>query len=78
MQNNIQIIGLNYFTDTIQIRFLQSRNDMNLLTRRADTGIAQSHIKTLYVVVDSSEKVKPPNKHELMHRIAMLERFWGL
>lgn len=75
MQNNMQIIGLNDFTDTIQIRFLQSRNDMNLLTGRAATGIAQPHIKTLYVVADSSEKVKPPIKHELMHLIAMLE--WG-
>ena len=75
MQSNIQIIDIDKFTDTIQIRFLRSRNDMNVLTGMYATGMALPHIKTLYVVADSSEKVKPPIKHELMHLIAMLE--WG-
>ena len=75
MQSNLQLIKLDDFTDTIQIRFLRSRDDMFLLTGRTATGIAQPHINTLYVVVDSSEKVKPPIKHELMHLIAMKE--WG-
>lgn len=75
MQSNKQIIDLDDFTDTIQIRFLRSRDEMNLLTGMSATGISQPHINTLYVVADLSEKVKPPIKHELMHLIAMLD--WG-
>jgi len=75
MQSDIQIIDLDEFTDTIRIRFLKTRNDMNVLTGMYATGMAYPHNKTLYVVADSSEKVKPPIKHELMHLIAMLE--WG-
>jgi hypothetical protein len=70
-----KVIELDEFTDTIQIRFLRSRKDMALLTGRRATGIAQPHINTLYIVADSSESVKPPIKHELMHLITMLE--WG-
>ena len=75
MQSNMQIIGLKNFTDTIRIRFLKSRNDMNTLTGMSATGIAHPHIITLFVVADSSEKVKPPIKHELIHLMTMLE--WG-
>ncbi|MFT5280017.1 MAG: hypothetical protein ACI9P8_001656 [Bacteroidia bacterium] len=75
MESNLQLIELSAFTDTIQIRFLRSRKDMKVLTGMGATGIAQPHINTLYVVADSSEKVKPPIKHELMHLIAMLK--WG-
>ena len=73
MKSDIQLIKLDKFTDTIQVRFLRSRGDMKLLTGRGATGIAQPHLNTLFVVSDSSEKVKPPIKHELMHLIAMLE-----
>lgn len=75
MQSNAQVIDLDEFTDTIRIRFLKSREDMNVITGMYATGMAYPHNKTLYVVADSSEKVKPPIKHELMHLIAMLE--WG-
>ncbi len=75
IQSNMQIIDLGEFTDTIQIRFLRSREDMNILTGMSATGIAHPHIKTLFVVADSTEKVKPPIKHELMHLMAMLK--WG-
>lgn len=75
MQSDIQIIDLDEFTDTIRIRFLKTRNDMSVITGMYATGMAYPHNKTLYVVADSSEKIKPPIKHELMHLIAMLE--WG-
>lgn len=75
LQSNLQLIKLDDFTDTIQIRFLRSREDMYWLTGRRAAGIAQPHIYTLYVVADSSERVKPPIKHEFMHLIAMLK--WG-
>lgn len=73
MRQNIQIIGLNDFKDTIQIRFLNSRDDMFWLTRTSASGIAYPHINTLYVVADGENN--PPIKHELMHLIAMLN--WG-
>jgi hypothetical protein len=75
MQSNLQLIKLEDFTDTIHIHFLRSRKDMSLLTGRKATGIAHPHLKTLYVVADSSEKVKPTIKHELMHLMAMLKWF---
>ena len=75
LQSNLQLLKLDEFTDTIQIRFLSSREDMSLLTGRKATGIAYPHLNTLYVVADSTENVKPPIKHELLHLIAMLK--WG-
>ena len=48
---------------------------MHTLTGMSATGMAHPHIKTLFVVADSSERVKPPIKHELMHLMAMLK--WG-
>jgi peptidase MA superfamily protein len=73
MQSNAQIIGLEQFTDTIQIRFLRSRDDMFGFTGLKASGTAYPHIHTLYVVADG--KKSPPIKHELMHLIAMLK--WG-
>ena len=73
MQSNIQIIGLDGFSDTIQIRFLRSRDDMFWFAGREAGGIANPHINTLYLVADGEKT--PPIKHELMHLIAMLE--WG-
>lgn len=70
---NSQLIGIQEFNDTIQIRFLNSRDDMFWLTRSAASGIAYPHINTLYVVADGEKS--PPIKHELMHLIAMLK--WG-
>lgn len=73
IQSNSQLIGLDKFNDTIQIRFLASRDKMFWLTRTSASGIAYPHINTLYVVADG--KKKPPIKHELMHLIVMLK--WG-
>lgn len=73
MQSNAKLIGLENFNDTIQIRFLASRDDMFWLTRSSASGIAYPHINTLYVVADGEKS--PPIKHELMHLIAMLK--WG-
>lgn len=73
IQSNSKLIGLDSFNDTIQIRFLASRDDMFWLTRSNASGIAYPHINTLYVVADG--KNSPPIKHELLHLIAMLN--WG-
>lgn len=75
MQSNSQIMGIEDFGDTIQIRFLRSRADMKILAGMTASGTAHPHIQTLYVVADPSEKIKPPIKHELMHLMAMLD--WG-
>lgn len=75
MESDAKIIGLAPFTDTIHIRFLSSRDDMNKLAGMSATGMALPHIRTLFVVADTAEKVKPPIKHELMHLLAMLK--WG-
>jgi hypothetical protein len=73
IQSNVQIIELESFSDTIQIRFLPSREDMFWLTGYKPSGTAQPYIKTVYLVADGEKT--PPIKHELMHLIAMLE--WG-
>lgn len=75
MENDAKIIGLASFTDTIHIRFLSSRDEMKKLAGMTASGMAHPHIRTLFIVADSNEKVKPPIKHELMHLIAMLK--WG-
>jgi hypothetical protein len=72
IQSNVQIIGLEGFSDTIQIRFLRSREDMVWFMGREAGGMANLHINTLYLVADGE---KPPIKHEIMHLISMLE--WG-
>ena len=73
IQSNVQIIGLDGFSDTIQVRFLRSREDMLWLTGSKPSGTAYPNINTVYLVADGEKT--PPIKHELMHLIAMLE--WG-
>ncbi len=73
LESNMKIIGFNDFTDTIQVRFLNSREDMFWLTRTKAGGIAYPFINTLYLV--ANEEQKSPLKHELMHLMVM-ER-WG-
>lgn len=73
LKSNSELIKLDTFSDTIQIRFLASREDMFWLTGMKASGIASPHINTLYVVADGEKS--PPIKHELMHLMAMLE--WG-
>jgi hypothetical protein len=73
IQSNVRIIELESFSDTIQIRFLRSREDMFWLTGYKPSGTAQPYIKTVYLVADGEKT--PPIKHELMHLITMLE--WG-
>lgn len=68
-----QLIELEKFNDTINIRFLRTREDMFPLTGTTASGIANPRLKTLYVV--ANENSRPPIKHELMHLISMLE--WG-
>ena len=73
IQSNVQIIGLESFSDTIQIRFLRSREDMFWLTGSKPSGMANPYVNTVYLVADGNKT--PPIKHELMHLITMLE--WG-
>jgi hypothetical protein len=73
IQSNVQIIELESFSDTIQIRILQSREDMFWLTGSKPSGLANPYINTVYLVADGEKT--PPIKHELMHLISMLE--WG-
>ncbi|MDP1744358.1 MAG: peptidase MA family metallohydrolase [Bacteroidota bacterium] len=73
MRSNAETIGIGEFKDTIQIRFLRSREDMFSLTAMKSSGMALAHLNALYVVADGEKT--PPIKHELMHLIAMHE--WG-
>ena len=73
LESNLKIIGFNDFTDTIQVRFLNSPEDMFWLTRTNAGGITYPFINTLYLV--ANEEQKPPLKHELMHLIVMEK--WG-
>lgn len=73
IESNLKIIGFNEFTDTVQVRFLNSPEDMFWLTGTHSGGITYLHINTVYIV--ANEDQKPPLKHELMHLMVMEK--WG-
>ena len=76
IKNNIALIKLHQYTDTISIQFLTSRQEMKKYTGMTPAGIVLVQPKILYVVAnDDPNEVKPPIKHELMHMISMTT--WG-
>ncbi len=76
IKTNSTLINIPYYSDTINIHFLRSRQEMKEITGRTASGISIAESKIVYLVVNGDDKeVKTPVKHELMHLISM--RSWG-
>jgi hypothetical protein len=76
IKSNTALIKLDNYTDTINIQFLSSRQEMKTYTGLTVSGIAVLENKTIYMVVNGDPKeVNPPIKHELMHMISFSN--WG-
>lgn len=76
IKSNYELIELPGYGDTVSIRFLTSRQEMEKFTGLSVAGFVNAHTNTVFIVTnEDANEVKPPIKHELMHLVSMTT--WG-